>query len=393
MVKLREDLLTDILTQPSAPYRERHVIAVVTKALAASGVPFFNDPVGNIIIGAKNISQLKKKLNTKATAEPLMIFMAHMDHPGFIGSRWLDTKLEVVWHGGSPTKFLDGARVWLADNSGFIGGAEIHSTKLTKSGRCIDSVVLALSPETKSRIMNPKGVYGGFAFRKEAWRDGQHIYTKAADDLVGTFVVTSLAIETKGAKKRTSTGENFLGILTRAEEPGFMGAIGHFELGWYKKAKRQPLFISIETSRTLPGAEIGKGPIVRLGDKFTVFDPNALRVVCDVASKTLPNSHQRRIMDGGTCEATAATAYGFPCIGFSVPLGNYHNQSFEGGPDSRGPMGPAPEFVHISDVSGMLKLCISLLKRGLPWNEPWKRKLTELKKDYKRTLKLMKSGP
>ena len=45
-------------------------------------------------------------------------------------------------------------------------------------------------------------------------------------------------------------------------------------------------------------------------------------------------------MDGGTCEATTATVYGYPCVGISVPLGNYHNQCFEGGPDSRGPLGP-----------------------------------------------------
>ena len=37
-------------------------------------------------------------------------------------------------------------------------------------------------------------------------------------------------------------------------------------------------------------------------------------------------------MDGGACEATAALASGIPAIGISVPLGNYHNESFEGAP-------------------------------------------------------------
>jgi len=91
-----------------------------------------------------------------------------------------------------------------------------------------------------------------------------------------------------------------------------------------------------------------------------------------VAQKSLPKRHQRRIMDGGACEATAATVYGLPAIGISVPLGNYHNEGFEGGPDCRAARGPAPEFVHLDDIEGMLKLCRALMKSGLPWNQPWK---------------------
>jgi hypothetical protein len=64
--------------------------------------------------------------------------------------------------------------------------------------------------------------------------------------------------------------------------------------------------------------------------------------------------------------ATAATAYGFPAIGISVPLGDYHNQEFEGGSECRGKNGPAPEFVHRRDIEGMLKLCRALLRPRLP---------------------------
>ncbi|NBT58958.1 hypothetical protein EBT16_09270, partial [bacterium] len=64
-------------------------------------------------------------------------------------------------------------------------------------------------------------------------------------------------------------------------------------------------------------------------------------------------------------------------VGISIPLGNYHNQGFEGGPDCRGREGPAPEFVSLSDIKGMLALCEGLLEEGLPWQDPWaeKRKL------------------
>ncbi|MGZ3709832.1 MAG: hypothetical protein ACXVBC_13005, partial [Bdellovibrionota bacterium] len=167
----------------------------------------------------------------------------------------------------------------------------------------------------------------------------------------------------------------------------------HFEEGWLQKAKRSVVCVSLETSRTLPGAEIGKGPVVRQGDKTGVFHSGALRVFTQQALRALPDAHQKRVMDGGTCEATAATAYGLSCVGISVPLGNYHNQSFEGGPDAAPSNGPAPEFVHRRDLAGLLSLCHALLEPGLPWAEPWKEKLKEFKKDLKDYRPLLRSGP
>ncbi|MFL6712285.1 MAG: hypothetical protein ACJ8LN_05095, partial [Sulfurifustis sp.] len=101
------------------------------------------------------------------------------------------------------------------------------------------------------------------------------------------------------------------------------------------------------------------------------------------AERRLPGKYQRRIMDGGTCEATAATVYGLPAIGISIPLGNYHNQGLEGGPDSRGQNGPSPEFVHQDDIDGMVALCRGLLEPGLPWHGAW----VHEKSLYKRRLR------
>jgi endoglucanase len=76
-----------------------------------------------------------------------------------------------------------------------------------------------------------------------------------------------------------------------------------------------------------------------------------------------------------------------------VPLGNYHNQSFEGGPDSRGPLGPAPEFVHRGDVEGLLALCHGLMETKLPWANPWETKRQEFRKNLKGYRPLLESGP
>jgi endoglucanase len=82
--------------------------------------------------------------------------------------------------------------------------------------------------------------------------------------------------------------------------------------------------------------------------------------------------------------------YGYPTVGISIPLGNYHNQSFEGGPDSRGELGPAPEFVHWDDVRGMRELCRALLEPGIPWQQPWSAKLKQLRDSKTRYSELLR---
>lgn len=366
----RHALLTELLRQPTAPFREERVIAVTTRALERARVPFFRDPIGNIVIGCDSRGQYRRLMREK-NGEPLRMFIAHMDHPGFHGQRWVsNTRLQVKWHGGSPVRHLAGSRVWLATAEGYWAEGRLSRVRLLKSGHAINTAEVHVNGVMNGARPKADTLYGGFKFRDSVWRAGKKIYTKAADDLVGVFAVISTALDLY-KKNRGRKAPPFLGLLTRAEEVGFVGAIGHFELDWLAGARRPVIAVSLETSRTLPGALVGKGPVVRLGDRRTVFHPGYLKVLTDLAQDALPGQHQRRVMDGGTCEATAAIAHGLPAIGLSVPLGNYHNEGFEGGPDCRASRGPAPEFVHLDDIEGLLKLCQALMRNGLPWNKPW----------------------
>ena len=375
------DLLTRILSQPTAPFREFHVQAVLEKDLKEAKVPSFRDRAGNIVVGAASAVDYKKKLRARSK-NPLLVFIAHTDHPGFHGAEWLSgTDLRFDWFGGSPTALHVGAKVWLADENGHLGHGEVASAQMHESGKFLAGGVVRCEPGLVGRARSAKKIFGGFGFRAPIWEEGDLIYTHAADDLVGCYAIVSTAIELWSSPRLKARRQDFIGLLTRGEEVGFIGALAHLELGFLSKAKRRIVAVSLETSRTLPGAEIGKGPVVRLGDRFTTFDPSATRVFAELAQKVLPGTHQRRIMDGGTCEATAVTAYGLPAIGISVPLGNYHNQGLELGPDSRGPNGPSPEFVHLQDVAGLLTLCRSLIETNLPWNDPWATKRTEMKKN------------
>lgn len=373
--------LTQLLSRPTAPFREQQVLSYAQSLLQRAHIPHFVDPAGNLVIGCASPAAYRALLRQPGK-EPVRLFIAHMDHPGFHGERWLSSsRLLVKWHGGSPVKRLRGSRVWLADDNGVVAEGRIERARLLPSRHAIDSAEVRLVRP----LMEPcpaTQLYGGFRFRAPVWRAGKRLYTQVADDLVGVFAVLATALALNSGKKRARPP--FLGLLTRGEEVGFVGTIAHFELGWLERARRPVVAISLETSRALPNAFIGKGPVVRLGDRRTVFDPGCLHILSQVAEQELPGKHQRRVMDGGTCEATAAIAWGLPAIGISVPLGNYHNQGLEGGPDCAGPDGPAPEFVRLDDIDGLLKLCRGLMQAGLAWAEPWKKQRRRLQSNLRR---------
>jgi len=389
----RLSLLRDILRQPAAPFRECHVARCVSAHLTQAGVAHFLDPAGNLVVGVATEVAYRHLLNRHMTGkdknEPVRIFIAHMDHPGFHGVRWLEPdRLAVKWHGGSPLKHLASARLWVADDEIEVTNsktrARLLKPKLLKAGWAIDTAEVQFQTSEGSMPLAEryagraaKKLFGSFAFRSHCWTSGKRLYTRAADDLVGVFAIVSTAIDLH----RRNAGAPFIGLLTRAEEVGFVGAVQHFELGWLDAAKRPVLCVSLEASRTLPGARVGKGPVVRLGDRRTPFDSGALQVLSEIAEKILPGAHQRRLMDGGACEATAAMAWGLPTVGITLPLGNYHNQGFEGGMDCPQTEGPAPEFVHLDDISGELKLCRALMSSGLPWSDPWQKMRTRLMKN------------
>ncbi len=382
-------LLTQLLSRPTAPFREQQVMHFAQSMLQRAHIPHFFDPAGNLVIGCASAAAYRTLLRQPGR-EPVRLFIAHMDHPGFHGVRWLSSRrLLVKWHGGSPVQHLRGSRVWLADDHGALATGLIKRVALLPSQHAIDTAEILLEKSLPAALV-ATSLYGGFRFRAPVWRAGKRLYTQVADDLIGVFAVLATALALYSGKRRRQPP--FLGLLTRGEEVGFVGAIAHFELDWRERARRPIVAISLETSRTLPNAVIGKGPVVRLGDRRTVFDPGYLHILSEVAAHELPGRHQRRVMDGGTCEATAAIAWGLPAIGISVPLGNYHNQGFEGGQDCAHKNGPAPEFVHLDDIDGLLQLCRGLMQPGLPWADPWKEQRRRLLVNLRRHVSLLKTG-
>ena len=170
------------------------------------------------------------------------------------------------------------------------------------------------------------------------------IRSRACDDLIGCTAIVAMLRELESTGAQCSTW----GLFTRAEEVGFIGAI---ELAKSGLLPKNVTGVSLETSSVRGGpVKIGGGPIIRVGDRTSVFD-SAATAILQASAKAARIPHQRALMQGGTCEATAYALYGYRTAAMCVALGNYHNC----GPGDR----IAPEYVSLGDTLGMARLCVA----------------------------------
>lgn len=228
-----------------------------------------------------------------------LAFAAHMDHPG-----WVRIAGREEFLGGVPADRLGG-----------------HGVKWF-------------------------GEFGMWDLKPFELREGI-VHARVCDDLVGCAAILALFQELE-AKEAEAT---VYGIFTRAEEVGFVGAV---ELARNWPLPEDVCFVSLETSAPRGGAEPGKGPVIRVGDRLSVFHDGVTAELLDAAvAAKIP--HQRALLDGGACEATAMNLYGIPAAGLSVLLGNYHNCPAAGG--------IAEEFVALADVKALIQLITAAAMR------------------------------
>src|SRR2546427_2885761 len=113
---------------------------------------------------------------------------------------------------------------------------------------------------------------------------------------------------------------------------------------------RGALVVAMEMSKARPWARIGDGPIVRVGDRMTIFDATATYFLQEVARRSAIGA-QRCLMDGGSTEATAFAGYGYRVGGLCLPLGNYHNMSAN--------QTIRAEYVSVEDLEGLVRLTVA----------------------------------
>ena len=170
--------------------------------------------------------------------------------------------------------------------------------------------------------------------------------------MAGVAAIASVLDEVR----RRKVDGAFDAFFTRGEEGGFYGAIAASQS---KAIAKNSVIVALEASRELPNARLGDGVVLRVGDKTSIFTPWVTAMMRSAAEKLAKRKKgfrfQRRLMDGGTCESSIYTAFGYDAGGLCLPLRNYHNVDWKR-------MKLAAECIDMRDYEAEVELLLELVK-------------------------------
>jgi len=405
-------ILSDLLSLPTAPFAEHYVIDYVREfCRRRPALRLTQDRSGNLLI---RYGPRKRR--------PIVL-AAHMDHPGFIvqsslpPSRPLRMEARVPllpgdsrtgrhlvlakWYGGVRPEYFAGARVRFFDGAKWVRGRVVR-VECGPDGKAprVSHVEAALAEPV------PPGAVGMWDLADPTIRAGR-LYARGCDDVAGVAATLACLDDLVRRHNRTRSASERHGtrsaserhgtrsaserhpkpslhvLLTRAEEVGFVGAIAACR---NRTIPADAVVVSIECSAELPGARMGDGPILRVGDLATTFSPVATgwcRAVAErLAAAEPPFPFQRKLMDGGTCEATVYGEFGYAASGLCIALGNYHNMD-------RTRKRLAPECIDLGDWEGLVRWFVALATTDLPCDSAaaaLRERLRKLERSYRQDL-------
>jgi len=356
-MRAREKFLMEVTSLPVAAGHEGAAAALVENWVAGRPkLALTKDACGNLVVTRRDFK------TARAKTAPLFI-TAHLDHPAFIVLAVSGREAKLEFRGGVLDAYFKGAEL------------ELFSADLKKS---FPAVITALDANAKpfktvtARLKAPApvgpGCLGRWKFPPAAVKRGV-AYTHACDDLASVAAALT-AFEMISREKEL--GHVAL-LFTRAEEVGFVGAIGAARSGTIPKNAR---LICLECSRSFPhDSPIGAGPIVRVGDRMSVFTPELTNLVSDAAAAYQKENpafkFQRKLMPGGVCEASAFSFYGLRSTCLCLPLGNYHNMADLDAAARGRKVSPGREYVAVADYHGLVELlCVVAKKLDAPRPSP-----------------------
>lgn len=336
--------LEAIATRPTVPDHEFAPLRAIEERLAGLGIPSRTDPYGQVH------AQL-----ARGTAQRALVLVAHTDHPGFLVSEARGREGRVRVTGGIRARAFERPV-----------GVVVHDDAGSRPFRAVlDDYVPDLDVARNSP--GHLRILAEAALREDQWAvldlpglevDGDELRLRAADDLAGC----ALIVEAMRLLQREERPFDVHAAFTRAEETGLFGArlIAEDQL-----IPKDAYVVSIEASNA-EFAPAGQGIVVRVGDLYNTFSNEAeryLRVAQEqLALAGLPT--QRRLLQGGTCEASAFVRLGWVATGVALPNVNYHNQAADGS--------FAPEIVRLVDlISGIALLAEAAVAAGADASESW----------------------
>ncbi len=349
MTKRRLALLTQVLSIPTMSFHEEGIATFVRWYAANLGLNVVDDRYGNVLV-------------FRGSRPRGVVFNAHMDHPGFEVVRLEKARPVVALWGKVEPKLCTGARLMMYSAEGRF---RAHIGSFLKDKRYLGRPLFKL----REPLPLARGDFGHFDLPSVRIQ-GDRLSTRAADNLMSVAAI--LDMFTQLMRKDVQVQ----GLFTRGEETGFLGAFGAMESGLI--AKGNPLIVLECSSAKHADVRIGSGPVIRVGDWQSSYDPAIDRWVHEIADAHAARSrskfrYQRQLLPGGRCEACVYIAEGYRAGGIALPLGNYHNH---------GPRGPAMEYVSVADYNNMVALMCAIASANLPKKNYLREQVAPIKRRY-----------
>lgn len=369
--------LLELTATPSAAGKEHRVEAWIERWVKArNDLTLSRDPVGNITVALADEPTPAPDAPPHDRA-PLYV-TAHMDHPAFvIEQAHGEGRFEASFRGGVMDEYFTNAPVALHSSSGSVVRGRVTSKVQASIGPFKHWTIEALPDQPWRDIaVGDVGVWDV----GPAELVGDIVHTLACDDLsaasaaIAAFDVIREMDKAARAEGRRAVSRPVRLLFTRAEEVGFIGAIAAIR---EKTVPMDARVILLENSRSFPDSPIGGGPIVRVGDRISIFNPRLTDAVGKRAEElaggpAVPLSTQkattrawkwqRKLMAGGACEASVFCAAGYEAMCVCLALGNYHNMGELSAVQAGEFKGTPPiqrEFISKSDFEGLVDLLVA----------------------------------
>jgi len=313
MDKEMKSTLKDLVSIPGPPGQEGQVRAYVQSRVEPLVDQLEVDALGNLIV----------RLEGREAGGPLIMISAHLDEIGLTATH-IDQKGFVRFSnlGGVYPEYLPGGRVR------FLNGTRgvIHAEGEGKRSRVPPLKKMYIDVGAASGEDHPVQV-GDPAVFEGAFQDlGGRLVSKALDDRVGVALLISLIRRMSSASPPAVPLAFVFTVREEVPRKGAGPAAFHVQ-------PDLALAVDVTSTGDTPRGgsmevSLGKGPAVKIRDKYMLADPAVVQWMTGRAEKEgLP--YQREILEKGSTEAAPVqiSRSGVPAGGLCLPCRYVHSPS------------------------------------------------------------------
>lgn len=315
---------------------EKEVRAFLREEISPWVDSITTDKIGNLIATKKG-SESSPKILLAAHMDEVALMITEVTADGFLKFRPV---------GGIDPRVLVSKPVKVSGVNGIIGAKAIHLQKAQEREQALKLEQLYIDIGAKSKEeANKYAKLGDYAyFTTEFGVLGQGFFKgKAFDDRVGCYVLTEIL------KKNFDL--NLVAAFTVQEEVGLRGSkVAAYHL--------QPDFaLVIEGTISADMAhleeedwvtELGKGPALSIQDQSTLYNPQLIRQVVDIAQeKGIPFQFRRGTSGANDAGKIHSSREGIPTLTINVPCRYIHS---------------TVSIVNENDINNTIRLVEEILK-------------------------------